>query len=615
MAHLLGAEAVDVAFTGPPVLRDQSLGLADGDRIGVVGRNGGGKSTLLTVLAGRLRPDSGRVTRRSGVTVGLLEQQDTLDGAADVRSAVVGDRPDHVWASDARSREVMGALLADVPLTKRVDGLSGGQRRRVSLAAVLTGDWDVLFLDEPTNHLDLEAITWLAAHLKGRWAAGRGAMAVVTHDRWFLDEVAQTTWEVHDGVVEPFEGGYAAYVLQRVERDREAAASEARRRNVLRKELAWLRRGPPARTAKPKFRLDAAAALIADVPEARDPVRLARLAMTRLGRDVFELEDVSAGYGAAPPVLRGLDWTVGPGDRIGVLGANGAGKTTLLRVLTGDLTPVTGRIKRGKTVRTAWLSQAMAELEPLADLRTLDVLDRLKASYQSGGRRAGGWTGGGRGAAQSWASGTEELTPTALLERLGFTAPQLATPIRDLSGGQRRRLQLALTLMDEPNVLILDEPTNDLDTDMLAAIEDLLDGWPGTLLVVTHDRYLMERVTDRQFALLDGRLRHLPGGVDEYLRLATRSSPPDAAAPAPSPDDAPGPPGRAARQAKKSLAACERRLERLRADLDQMGARAAAADPTDWETVRSLTEELDGLGRAIAAEEERWLELAEAAGV
>jgi ATPase subunit of ABC transporter with duplicated ATPase domains len=512
-----------------------------------------------------------------------------------------------------------------------VAALSGGQRRRASLAAALTANWDVLLLDEPTNHLDLEAVTWLAAHLRTRWARGRGALAVATHDRWFLDEVATTTWEVDGGRVTAFDGGYAAYVLQRLERDRASQASAARRRNILRKELAWLRRGAPARTSKPKFRLDAAAALIADEPAPRDSVQLTRLAMTRLGKDVLSLEEVEAAYGDGPAVLRGVDWVIGPGDRFGLLGPNGSGKTTLLRVLTGELAPSAGRLRRGKTVQVAWLSQAMSELEPLLDLRILDLVAQLKASYQSGGRRTGEWTGGGRGAQPAWAAGASELTPTALLERLGFTPDAFAAPIRDLSGGQRRRLQLALTLAEEPNVLILDEPTNDMDTDMLAAVEDLLDGWPGSLVVVTHDRYLLERVTDQQFALLGGQLRHLPGGVEEYLRLAART-PVTAPQPvvdavrfvpaSPSAGRLPGGRGGAepasakgAREARKALAASERRLERLRAETRRAGEAVTAADPEDWEGLARLSAHLGELESALAAEEERWLELAEAAGL
>jgi ATPase subunit of ABC transporter with duplicated ATPase domains len=436
--------------------------------------------------------------------------------------------------------------------------------------------------------------------------------------------VALNTWEVHGAKVRPFEGGYAAYILQRLERDRAAQVEQTRRRNLLRKELAWLQRGAPARTSKPKFRLDAAAALIEDVPPPRDSVQLSRLAMTRLGKDVVDLEGVSAGYGNQP-VLRDVTWRIGPGDRLGLLGANGAGKTTLLKVVAAELEPSAGRVKRGKTVQVAWLSQSMAELEPLADQRILDLLDSLRASYQAGGRRAGSWTGGGRDSAPGWAAGSEEVTPTALLERLGLGAAQLSTPIRDLSGGQRRRLQLALTLMEEPNLLILDEPSNDLDTDMLTAVEDLLDSWPGTLLVVTHDRYLMERVTDQQFALVGGRLRHLPGGVDQYLGLVAAgagsatgragaanatgtvgSAGTDTAA-----DGGPAAAAKRAREAKKELAAVERRLERLRAAVEQVNQALAGVDPSDWEAVKQHTAELEDLAAQIDVQEERWLELGE----
>ncbi|MDR1799606.1 MAG: ABC-F family ATP-binding cassette domain-containing protein [Bifidobacteriaceae bacterium] len=618
MAHLLGAEHIAMAYVGKPVLKDVSLGLADGDRIGIVGRNGEGKSTLMALLAGRIAPDAGRVTRRSDVTVGFLGQRDELDPAQTVRQAVAGGQPDHVWAAQAGSRAVMAALLGEVDLDTPVSELSGGQRRRAALARVLIERPEVLFLDEPTNHLDLEAITWLADHLKRRWPAGKGALAVVTHDRWFLDQVSQDTWEVHDGVVEPFEGGYAAYVLQRVERDRQAAAGAARRRSILRKELAWLRRGAPARTSKPKFRLDAAAALIADEPAPRDPVALSRLAMTRLGKDVVDLEGVTAGYDGQA-VVSDVTWAIGPGDRLGLLGANGAGKTTLLAVVTGALRPMAGRVKRGKTVRVATLSQDMAQIEALADQRILDVLERLKASYQAGGRAAGSWTGGGRDARPGWAAGTEEMTPTGLLERLGFQVHHLATPVRDLSGGQRRRLQLALVLMEEPNVLILDEPSNDLDTDMLAAVEDLLDSWPGTLIVVSHDRYLVERVTDQQWAVLDGHLRHLPGGIDQYLELA-RAAAQGSAAPAATPAAATTPPAAAssaqeARAAKKELAAVERRLARLRVETDQVNQALTKADPTDFQQVMALTAKLTDLNQSITEQEERWLELADQAGL
>src|SRR6187402_1180540 len=512
MAHLLGAENIALEYPTRVVFEGVTVGLNEGDRIGVVGRNGDGKSTLLRLLAGRQLPDTGRVTRRGGVTLGMLDQSDELDPDLIVGAAIVGDRAEHEWAGDARVRDVIAGLIGgatteqgrggDIPWDARVGELSGGQRRRVALAALLTRDWDVVLLDEPTNHLDLEGIAWLAEHLKRRWPANQGGLVVVTHDRWFLDEVSTQTWEVHDGVVEPFEGGYAAYILQRVERDRQAASSEARRQNLLRKELAWLRRGAPARSTKPKFRMDAAASLIADVPPVRDSVSLARLAVNRLGKDVVDLLDASVSYGDRE-ILHDIEWRIAPGERTGVLGVNGAGKSTLLGLIAGTIEPTSGRVKRGKTVKLAMLDQRLAELDDIADDRVSAVIARQRTSYVSGGL---------------------ELSPGQLLERLGFSNAQLATPVKDLSGGQKRRLQLLLILLDEPNVLILDEPTNDLDTDMLAAIEDLLDSWPGTLLVVSHDRYLIERVTDRQLAILDGHLRDLPRGVDQYLELRRASA-------------------------------------------------------------------------------------------
>ena len=477
-----------------------TLGLNEGDRVGVVGRNGDGKTSLLEMLAGRLRPNAGRVTVRGGVRVGVLDQGDTLADELTVEQAVVGDTPEHVWAGDARVRDVIRGLLADVPWDAPLTVLSGGQRRRVALAALLAGEWEVLLLDEPTNHLDVEAITWLAEHLKRRWPANVGGLLVITHDRWFLDEVCTATWEVHDRLVEPFEGGYAAYILQRVERDRMAASAEAKRQNLARKELAWLRRGAPARTSKPKFRIDAANALIADVPEIRDKVSLQSLAVARLGKDVVDLLGVSAGYDGTE-VLHDVEWRIAPGERTGILGVNGAGKSTLLGLITGAVKPTAGTVRRGKTVKVAALTQRLGDLEEHMHEPVRVIVERLRTSYTIG-------TG-----AQA-----QELTPSALLERLGFAAAQLSTPVRDLSGGQQRRLQLLLILLEQPNVLILDEPTNDMDTDMLAVIEDLLDSWPGTLIVVSHDRYFLERVTDQQYAILDGRLRHLPGGIDEYLR-------------------------------------------------------------------------------------------------
>src|SRR6201994_4919914 len=509
--HLLGAEALHLEFPTKVVFDSVTLGLNDGDRVGVVGRNGDGKTSLLAMLAGRQRPDGGRVTVRGGVRVGVLDQRDTLDDALTVEQAVVGDTPEHASAGDAPGRAVLGGLLADIPWDTPVTVLSGGQRRRVALAALLAGEWEVLLLDEPTNHLDVEAITWLAEHLKRRWPANAGGLLVITHDRWFLDEVCTNTWEVHDRLVEPFEGGYAAYILQRVERDRMAASSEAKRQNLARKELAWLRRGAPARTSKPRFRIDAANALIADVPEIRDKTSLQSLAVSRLGKDVVDLLGVSAGY-EGPDVLHGIEWRetpggrIAPGERTGLLGVNGAGKSTLLGLITGANQPSAGSVRRGQTVRIAALSQQLGQLEGHLGEPVRDILARLRTSYTIG-------TG----------SKAQDLTPGQLLERLGFSTAQLSTPVKDLSGGQQRRLQLLLILLDQPNVLILDEPTNDMDTDMLAVIEDLLDSWPGTLIVVSHDRYFIERVTDQQYAILGGRLRHLPGGIDEYLRLRSQS--------------------------------------------------------------------------------------------
>ncbi|CAN5279463.1 ABC-F family ATP-binding cassette domain-containing protein [soil metagenome] len=503
MAHLLGGESLHVEFPTKIVFDSVTLGINEGDRIGIVGRNGDGKSTLLGLLAGRMEPDEGRVTVRGGVTIGVLQQTDELSTGVTVGFAVVGDMEEHEWARDPRIRDVMEGLVSDIPWDAMVDSLSGGQRRRVALAKLLIGDWDVLFLDEPTNHLDVQGISWLAGHLNRRWSANAGGLVVVTHDRWFLDEICTATWEVHDRIVEPFEGGYAAYILQRVERDRSAAASESKRQNLMRKELAWLRRGAPARTTKPKFRIEAANELIAREPEVRDKVALQQMATSRLGRDVVDLLDVSVSYGDKL-VLDDIEWRIGPGERTGILGVNGAGKSTLLGLIAGTVQPTSGRVKRGKTVKVSTLTQELLELADIANDRVSDVIGRQRATYVSAGK---------------------EMTPGQMLERLGFTTAQLSTPVKNLSGGQKRRLQLLLILLDEPNVLIMDEPTNDLDTDMLAAIEDLLDSWPGTLIVVSHDRYLIERVTDQVYAVHDGRLQHLPRGIDQYLALQSKPTP------------------------------------------------------------------------------------------
>ena len=621
MAHLLGAERLHLEFPTRTVFDEVTLGIDEGDRIGVVGRNGDGKSTLLKLLAGRIEPDAGRVTHRRGIRIGMLDQADVVDPGITVAESVVGGIEEHVWAGDARVRDVIAGLLTDVPWHGQIGSLSGGQRRRVGLAALLVGDWDVVFLDEPTNHLDVEGIAWLAGHLKARWSTDAGALVVVTHDRWFLDEVCTDTWEVHDGVVEPFEGGYAAYVLQRVERDRMAAASEAKRQNLMRKELAWLRRGAPARTSKPKFRIEAANQLIENEPPLRNPVELNRLAVSRLGKDVVDLLDVSVVFGPKT-VLHELEWRIAPGERTGILGVNGAGKSTLLGLVTGAVQPTTGRVKRGKTVRIATLSQELAELTEYADQRVSAVVAEQRTSYQVGeGSKA------------------VELTPGQLLERLGFTNAHLSTPVKNLSGGQKRRLQLLLILLQEPNVLILDEPTNDLDTDMLAAIEDLLDSWPGTLLVVSHDRYLIERVTDRQLAILDGHLRDLPRGVEQYLELRRTGAgfeTPAAQAPQPAgaagaagfetpAAEAPQPAGAARapqpagaaltgadrRAAEKEIASIDRRLEKLAGEIARQHERLAVHDQSDYVGLGVLGDELAVLEASVAELETRWLEVSE----
>ena len=589
MAHLLGAEAVHLQYPTQVVFDSLTLGVNDGARIGIVGRNGDGKSSLLGLLSGELQPNSGRVTRRSGLRVAALSQADTLDPHHTVGWTLVGDQADHQWAGDARVRDVVSGLVSDIGWDATVSTLSGGQRRRVQLARLLVGEWDVIALDEPTNHLDIEGITWLADHLRQRWARNTGGLLVVTHDRWLLDEVASTTWEVHDGIVEPFEGGYAAYVLQRVERDRQATAVEAKRQNLMRKELAWLRRGPPARTSKPKFRIDAANRLIADVPPLRNAVELAKLATARLGKDVVDLLDVSVSF-ADRPVLRDIEWRIAPGERTGIVGANGAGKSTLLGLIAGTIAPDSGRVKRGKTVRLAVLDQQGDLLTQFADDRIADVLAGLRGGYQVEGN---------------------EVTPAQLLERLGFGRGQLSARVSELSGGQRRRLQLMLTLLSEPNVLLLDEPTNDVDTDMLTATEDLLDSWPGTLIVVSHDRYLLERVTDQQYAILDGRLRHLPGGIDEYLRLATHSTPSE---PSPRASTAAEPQtmsGAQRRAAEKELASVDRQLAQLAERIAAKHTELAEHDQSDHAALTRRAQQLRALEQDVATTEGRWLELSE----
>ena len=601
MAFLLGCERARVEFPTKTVFEGVSLGVDEGARIGVVGRNGDGKSTLLRLLAGMVEPDEGRVIRTRGVSVG----------------AVVGDAPEYEWAADPRVRDIIAGLLGDIPWDGLVGTLSGGQRRRVDLARLLVGDWDVLMLDEPTNHLDIRAITWLAAHLRERWRPGQGALLVVTHDRWFLDEVCTAMWEVHDRAIDPFEGGFSAYIMQRVERDRLADLAEQKRRNQLRRELAWLSRGARARATKPKFHVAAAQALIADVPELRNPLELRRMAMARLGKQVVDLEGATVRFGDAAPVLDHVDWIIGPGDRYGIVGANGAGKTTLLRVIQGVQELTAGRVKIGQTVRFAVLSQHLDELAKWGDDRVRQVIGRYSRRTMLDGK---------------------EVTPAQLLERLGFSKADLNEPVCDLSGGQKRRLALMLILLDEPNVLILDEPGNDLDTDMLAAVEDLLDGWPGTLLLVTHDRYLMERVTDHQFAIVDGKVRHLPGGVDEYLRLvdareravAAGGGAADAAAGASgrgggagrgagvvadvAPETGARLTGGEQRALRKLMASNEKKADTLRGKIEAKRQEMAQADPSDYLVLTALQEEIADFESQIEALELEWLEAAEKLG-
>ena len=604
MAILLGCDSVHLEYPTKLVLGDVTLGVFEGDRVGIVGRNGDGKSSLLRVLAGVQEADAGRVTRTRGVEVGLLGQRDQLSDDETVHHAVVGDAPEYEWAASPRIREVLDGLIADVPWEGLVGELSGGQRRRVDLARLLVGTWDVLALDEPTNHLDMRTINWLANHLKTRWQRGQGALLVVTHDRWFLDEVCERMWEVHDGEVDPFEGGYSAYILQRVERDRQAAVIEDRRRNMARKELAWLSRGAQARSSKPRFRVEAARDLIADVPPVRNELELKRLAVARLGKQVVDVLDVTAGYqnvdgAAARPVLDDVTWLIGAGDRFGLLGANGAGKTTLLEVVQGKLAPSRGRVKIGQTVRFGVLSQQLDELRPHEQETIREVLSGFKRVYVVDGK---------------------ETSPEKLCERLGFTTQQLWSRICDLSGGQKRRLSLLLTILAEPNVLILDEPGNDLDTDMLAIVEDLLDGWPGTLILVTHDRFLMERVTDQQFALINGHLRHVPGGVDEYLRLAEHAGAvgDDSPAAAPCKKQAPAQPmglSNAERQRlKKEVSSIERRLASKRERAEQLKASMAEVDPTDYQALEARQQEIDAAFAEVDKLETAWLEASERLG-
>ena len=713
----LGLEHVSLAFATKNIFTDVTQGVFEGDRIGIVGKNGDGKSTLLHLFKGTQEPDSGRVTMRNGLTFGMLDQRDPLDDNATVREAALEGREDYEWAAETRSREIVEALLGGISLDAKIGSLSGGQRRRADLARLLLKDWDILALDEPTNHLDVVTIHWLAEHLKNRWPSGQGALLLVTHDRWFLDEVCESMWEVHDGVIDPFEGGYSAYMLQRVERDRQADVRETKRRNLARKELAWLTRGARARSTKQKFHVKAARELIADVPPVRNTLELKQMATSRLGKQVVDLIDVTqifehaqgeadidpdvaemeasasrvdvvpamyaepqahgsvevavddltdprlvdAGVPEARQaaqaarqaeeeshesggdadestpevtsaaqkvtvtgrkILDDVTWLIGPGDRFGIVGANGAGKSTLLKILDGTITPTAGHVNIGKTVKFAVLSQRLDELEKLGKYKIKEVLSRYKPSYIVDGK---------------------ETTPGQMMERLGFESAQLMTPIKDLSGGQKRRMQLLLILLDEPNVLIMDEPGNDLDTDMLAVMEDLLDTWPGTLIVVSHDRYLLERVTDQQFALIGGKIRHLPGGVQDYLDMteaikngkdpfadeksgkagkaskggndaASASVVGDSSSVSADGDSAAATPkltGKAFHDASKRVSAIERKLAKLGEQKADLEAQMAAHDPSDYEGLGKLNEQLQSVTDESESLEMEWMELSE----
>ena len=712
----LGLEHVSLAFATKTIFTDVTQGVFEGDRIGIVGKNGDGKSTLLHLFRGTQKPDSGRVTMRGGLTFGMLDQRDPLDDNATVREAALEGREDYEWAAETKSREIVEALLGGISLDAKIGSLSGGQRRRADLARLLLKDWDILALDEPTNHLDVVTIHWLAEHLKNRWSKGQGALLLVTHDRWFLDEVCESMWEVHDGEIEPFEGGYSAYMLQRVERDRQADVRETKRRNLARKELAWLSRGARARSTKQKFHVKAARELIADVPPMRNTLELKQMATSRLGKQVVDLIDVtqifehaqgeaeidpdvaqmedsasrvdvvpamyaepqvhgsvevavddltdprlvdagvpqaqeaavqaaqveevaqesgSAADDAAPEVtsaaqkitvtgrkiLDDVTWLIGPGDRIGIVGANGVGKSTLLKILDGTITPTAGHVNIGKTVKFAVLSQRLDELEKLGKYKIKEVLSRYKPSYIVDGK---------------------ETTPGQMMERLGFESAQLMTPIKDLSGGQKRRMQLLLILLDEPNVLIMDEPGNDLDTDMLAVMEDLLDTWPGTLIVVSHDRYLLERVTDQQFALIGGKIRHLPGGVQDYLDMTeaikngkdpfadekagktgkgrkngdavsadSSTSAGDSGDVADSAATAPKLTGKAYHEASRRVSAIERKLAKLEEQKADVESQMAAHDPSDYEGLNKLNEQLQAVTDESGSLEMEWMELSE----
>ena len=605
MSNLINLERVSKSYGIRPLLDDVSMGINIGERVGVVGRNGGGKTTLLEVMTGIEEPDTGRVSKAGDLDIGYLHQGDELDDSHSVREAVLRGKMEHEWASDPAARGVVKELLTGIDLDRPVDGLSGGERRRCALAALLLEPHDLVVLDEPTNHLDVEAVAWLAGHL----VALPSALVVVTHDRWFLDAVCQTTWEVHEGKVDAYEGGYAAFVLAKAERQRQAAASEVRRQNLVRKELAWLRRGAPARTSKPKFRIDAANELIEDVPPPRDRLELQAFATQRLGKDVIDVEDVDLTRGEKV-LLDHATWRIGPGDRIGLVGVNGAGKTSLLRLLSHDLEPSHGKVKHGRTVALAHLTQQVEPENPQA--RVLETVDSIRREIKT--------TDG------------QKFTPTSLLERFGFTGDRLTARIGDLSGGERRRFQLLKLLLEEPNVLLLDEPTNDLDIETLNVLEDFLDSWPGTLIVVSHDRYFLERVTDSVWALLgDGQIGMLPRGVDEYLERRAAGLPEirkvGQAKAAPSPatvaagaGEAPAAPSKPKagsaeeRAAKKTMSRIDKQMEKISATEQKLHAELAdLGSGSDYDRMNALSAQLRELAEEKDALEMEWLEAAEIA--
>ncbi|MEV8389689.1 MULTISPECIES: ABC-F family ATP-binding cassette domain-containing protein [unclassified Streptomyces] len=614
--NLVNVEAVTKVYGTRALLDGVSLGVSEGDRIGVVGRNGDGKTTLIRLLSRLEETDSGRVTHSGGLRLGVLTQHDSLDPDATVRHEVIGDLADHEWAGNAKIRDVLTGLFGGLDLPGFPQGLdtviaplSGGERRRIALAKLLIGEPELIVLDEPTNHLDVEGIAWLAEHLRAR----RSALVCVTHDRWFLDQVCTRMWDVQRGAVHEYEGGYSDYVFARAERERIAATEEAKRQNLVRKELAWLRRGAPARTSKPRFRVEAANELIADVPPPRDTSELMKFANARLGKTVFDMEDVTVQAG--PKVLlTHLTWQLGPGDRIGLVGVNGAGKTSLLRALAeaartqGDVQPAAGKVVVGRTVKLAYLSQEVTELKP--SLRVLEAVQQVRDRVDLGKGR--------------------EMTAGQLCEQFGFTKEKQWTPVGDLSGGERRRLQLLRLLMDEPNVLFLDEPTNDLDIETLNQLEDLLDGWPGSMVVISHDRFFIERTTDKVMALLgDTKLRMLPRGIDEYLerrrQLIESGVPAAPQAPAEGRSAGTGTgtgtgagtaAGAGAVSAKDGRAA-KKELQKIERQLDKMSSRETtlhqqiADNATDFEKVAKLDAELRELVGERDELEMRWLELAE----